>query len=107
MSLLTSPLRTTVDLLNAAAEAKLEQHQYVDAQKKFEQVLSIKIATLGQKHPSTAKTYWNIATALTQRGKNEPALEYFAKTVAIMRATEGETWEVADIYLNMSLLTFD
>eukprot|EP00002_Diphylleia_rotans_P039610 TRINITY_DN921_c0_g1_i2.p1 TRINITY_DN921_c0_g1~~TRINITY_DN921_c0_g1_i2.p1 ORF type:complete len:177 (-),score=25.72 TRINITY_DN921_c0_g1_i2:240-770(-) len=64
-----------------------------------------RIKTLGAEHPDVAMSYNNIGAVYDSQGKNEQALEYYDKSLAIRIKTLGaEHPNVAGSYYNMACL---
>ena len=55
----------------------------------YEKSLRIKIAALGDEHPSVATSYNNLGSAYDSKGEYDRAIEYFSKAVVIGRAALG------------------
>jgi tetratricopeptide (TPR) repeat protein len=73
---------------------------YDKALQLYEKSLNIKLAILGDKHPSTATaTYFNMAAMFEQQALYQQAADCFAKTYTVYATTFGDdhykTLEVA------------
>ena len=74
----------------------------------YGKALTIKLATLGPDHSSTASTYNNVAIVYNNQYKSELALEYYGKALAIniKLATLGPNHKsTGDTYYNMANLS--
>ena len=77
--------------LSGAIEHKLGNHQ--EARQHFEKALEIRIKTLGPKHPSTADSLNNLATAFENAKLYEEAEPLFKQALGIFQELLGKTHE--------------
>jgi tetratricopeptide (TPR) repeat protein len=66
------------------------QGKYARALEYYERALSIKIETLGERHPSVADTRNNMANVFQEQGEYARALENFERVLSIQIETLGE-----------------
>ena len=74
----------------------------------YAKALEIRVAALGEKHPSVGETYNNIGLVYQDQGKLDLALEYYAKALEIYIAALGEKHpSVGQTYGNMAIVYQD
>lgn len=76
---------------------------YDSALQLYKKTLAIRISTSGEKHPSVAASYSNMATVYKDIGELDLALEYFSNALTIMLATLGDQHaDVVQCYNNIA-----
>eukprot|EP00911_Craspedida_sp_UC1_P001211 UC1_evm1s913 len=79
------------------------QGEYAKALKHYKRSLKIRLATVGDNDPSTARTYANMAGEYQSLGTYAKALEYYERSLKIMLATLGDNHpDTGALYYNMS-----
>jgi tetratricopeptide (TPR) repeat protein len=66
------------------------QRRYGEAQPLFEKALALRRAVLGEDHPATAESYYNVAGNLNTQGKYAEADPSFRRALEVRRQTLGE-----------------
>ena len=74
---------------NNIANVLYEQCKLAEALKMHQEVLRIRVATLGPEHPDVAATYLNMGAACNKMGDNDKAMEYCSSALPIFEKVHG------------------
>merc|ERR1719331_2100228 len=81
------------------------QGEHTKALEYYHKAHDIKMETLGEKHPSVAATFHNMANIYRRQNEYTKALEYYDKALQIRLASLGDIHpSVGDTYYNMGML---
>lgn len=98
----TSFLNEDVYLIDSFGHYQYTSGCYEKAVEYFEKSLSIRLKSLGLKHPDVAENYEDIGVSWVVLGNNEEALKLIEKSLKIRLKTFGEYhYKVADSYTNI------
>jgi CHAT domain-containing protein/tetratricopeptide (TPR) repeat protein len=89
-------------------QALARQHEYVKAERCYQQVLELRRQALGEEHLETARAYNNLAGTLRDQGKYAAAQPLLDRALAICRKVLGEEHrETARTYGNLATILDD
>ena len=88
--------------LDALGRTALAREKYEEAASWLRQALTVRTASLGENHPSTAISYNNLGRALLLRGKHAEAHDLFRQAIAIAGKTlPRDHWHAAGFRSNL------
>ena len=74
---------------NNIAVVLWKQGKLAEAMELYQEVLRVRVATLGPEHPDVAATYLNMGAACNEMGKYVEAIEYYSSALSIFEKVHG------------------
>lgn len=89
-------------ILQALANLQAEQKELATASQTREQALQCFRAVYGDDHPEVARSLENLSVDYLDLGQLDSSLQYIQKAITILKAAEGQEWELATAYNSMA-----